>query len=65
MNATKKTEFSPNTLCVDTAELQNILNSGRQTAVRIGTDASARFKIGRRVFWNVSKIQKYLDTISE
>lgn len=41
-------------LSVDTAGLQKMLNSGRQTATQIGMAAGARFCVGRRVYWNVS-----------
>lgn len=51
-------------LTVTTERLQNILDCGRPTAVEIGTLAKARIEIGRRVLWNVSKIQKYLDNIA-
>ncbi len=50
---------------VDTLELQGMLGSGRKTAVEIGTAAKARITIGRRVFWNVKKVQQYIDSISE
>lgn len=50
---------------VDVEELQILLCAGRVTAVRIGEEAQAKVKIGRRVFFNVSKIQNYLDKISE
>lgn len=50
---------------VDTAELQEMLSSGRKTALRVGMAAGARIQVGRRVLWNVSKVQKYLDSISE
>lgn len=50
---------------VDTEGLQEMLSSGRKTALRVGTAAGARIQIGRRVLWNVSKIQNYLDDISE
>lgn len=50
---------------IDTAGLQKYLSCGRGTAVDLGTAAGARIQIGRRVLWNVSKIQKYLDEISE
>lgn len=42
-----------------------MLGCGRKGAVDIGTAAEAKVQIGRRVFWNVGKIQKYLDAISE
>ena len=49
---------------VDTDGLRDLLSCGRETAVKIGTDAQARVQIGRRVLWNVNMIQKYLDAIS-
>ena len=52
-------------ICIDTAELQQMLCTGRKTAVEIGTAAGARIKVGRRIMWNVKKISEYLDTISE
>lgn len=48
---------------VDTLELQILLCCGRVSAVKIGETAGARVQLGRRVLWNVSKIQKYLDEI--
>lgn len=65
MQATRKTESAENKKTVDTPGLQNMLSSGRKTAVEIGTAAGARIQIGRRVLWNVSKVQQYLDSISE
>lgn len=56
---------SVNNLTVDTAGLQSLLSAGRATAVEIGTAAGAKITVGRRVLWNVLKIQKYLDEISE
>ena len=55
---------SDNKRAVDTQGLMQLLDAGRQTATQIGTAAEAKIKIGRRVLWNVSKIQKYLDSIS-
>ncbi len=64
MNAKNK-DNTPERKTVDTAGLQQMLMSGRKTALRIGIAAGARIQVGRRVLWNVEKIQKYLDTISE
>ncbi len=50
---------------VDTNELQQMLSCGRVTAVQIGTNASARIQIGKRVLWNVRRVNAYLDSISE
>lgn len=64
MRATKKSEMVINQVAVTTENLQNILDCGRPTAVEIGTLAKAKVEIGRRVLWNVSKVQKYLDSIA-
>ena len=56
---------SINNLTVDTAGLQSLLSAGYPTAVEIGMATGAKITVGRRVLWNVSKIQKYLDEISE
>lgn len=63
----KTTSFSTNdgTLTVDTPRLMEMLEVGRATAVQIGTEAEARIQIGRRVLWNIKKIKKFLDEISE
>lgn len=64
MRKTKKTEYHVEKILVDTCELQEILCSGRAAAVNIGTAAGARVQNGRRVFWNVKKVQQYVDAIS-
>ena len=61
MNATKQIGTLEDRKMVDTNGLQAMLSSGRKTAVEIGTAAQARVQVGRRVLWNVGKIQKYLD----
>lgn len=58
-------EILANKKTVDTAGLQAVLCCGRKTAVDIGTAAGARCKIGKRVLWNVNKVQQYIDSISE
>lgn len=66
MRATNQNEsiISQDRLAVTTERLQNILDCGRPAAVEIGTLAKARVEVGRRVLWNVSKVQKYLDMIA-
>lgn len=54
-----------NNLAINTNTLMKILNCGRYTAVKIGDNAGARVSIGKRVLWNMKKIQKYLDDIAE
>ena len=64
MHATK-TKNVADKKTVDTVGLQAMLSSGRKTAVEIGIAAGARIQVGRRVLWNVNKVQRYLDEISE
>ncbi len=66
MRKTRETGTSlENKKTVDTIGLQSMLSYGRVSAVEIGTAAGAKITVGRRVLWNVGKIQKYLDSISE
>ena len=64
MRKTSK-EASLNKIAVDTKELQSMLSCGRTTALQIGTEARARLQIGKRVLWNVAKVQDYMDKLSE
>ena len=52
-------------ICVTTEGLQDLLDCGRPSAVEIGTLAKARVEVGRRVLWNVSKVQSYIDSLAE
>ena len=62
MRATKnETPKSGQKITVDTTELKALLSCGRTTAEQIGTAAGARIQLGRRVLWNLSKIQQYLN----
>lgn len=51
-------------LTVNVETLAGMLDCGRATAVKIGTDAGARIQIGRRALYNVAIIEKYLDAMS-
>lgn len=64
MHKTKIVETN-NNIAVGVDQLQAMLGVGRNTADKIGKDAGAVIHIGRRKLFNVSKIQKYLDNISE
>lgn len=48
-------------LMITTEQLMAKLNCGYRSAVQIGTEAKARIYVGRRVWYNVSKIEKYLE----
>ena len=66
MRATSKNENIKNLdkIGVDTNELMSLLSCGRVTAIQIGGQAGARIEIGKRLLWNISKVQKYLDMIA-
>lgn len=53
-----------NYLTVNAETLAGMLDCGRATAVKIGTDAGAKIQIGRRTLYKVSDVEKYLETIS-
>lgn len=53
-----------NPILINTEGLKALTQSGRETAVKIGTLAGARVQIGKSVRWNISKVQKYLDSIA-
>lgn len=65
----RKTNKAPNSfepVLIDTDGLKGMCGGvGRHTAVKIGTAAGARVKIGARVLWNTKKLKEYLETIKE
>ena len=52
-------------LAVDTNGLKKALGCGRTSALKVGMEVKAEIRIGKRVLWNISKIQKYLDSVSK
>ena len=65
MNKTsRKTMQLSNRLTANTDSLAEYLDCGRATAVKIGEAAGAKIQIGKRVLWNMSKVQSYLDSLS-
>ncbi|MFG6366865.1 MAG: hypothetical protein K1W16_00290 [Lachnospiraceae bacterium] len=51
-------------LTVNADTLAGMLNCGRATAVKIGTDSGAKIQIGRRTLYKVSIIEEYLNAIA-
>ncbi len=58
----KQVTFTP--LTTDNEGLQACLGCGLYTALKIGEAAGAKVMVGKRVLWNLQKIQRYLDSIS-
>ena len=54
-----------NPLTVDTEGLKSLLNCGRNSAVEIGKQAGAEIRVGKRLLWNVSKVKRYINAISD
>lgn len=53
-----------NRILLSTKDLQAVLDCGRVSAIRIGTEAGARIDVGRRVLWNRKIIEAYLEKIA-
>ena len=51
-------------LALDSFGLAQALGCGKPMAIRIGSQARARVQIGKRVLWNLNKVQEYLDSIA-
>lgn len=45
---------------LDTEQLQAMTNLGRNNAMKFGEEAKAKVKVGRRVLWSRTKIEKYI-----
>ncbi|OIZ62711.1 hypothetical protein BLA28_20160 [Eisenbergiella tayi] len=62
----RKTKFecAENPIMVNVEQLQARLNCGYKTAVQIGQEAKARVYVGRRVWYNINKVESYLEKIA-
>lgn len=52
-------------MLVTTANLMELLDCGKHSAIAIGHSANACVRLDRKLFWNVRLIQKYIDSVSE
>lgn len=57
--------FDTKKIAVDVNEVMEVLSVGKNTADKIGRDAGAVFKVGRRKLFNVNKLQAYIDKMSD
>lgn len=62
---TESTSANKAQILVDTNDLMTLTHAGKITAIKIGDAAHARVKVGKRVLWNVSKVNRYINEISE
>ena len=65
MKPTKNTNVSSNNICVDLNGLMTLLCCGRATAEKIGKESNACFKVGRRKFYKMDKVNTYLESLTE
>ena len=61
MQKTKDRQITTDKIAVNAQTLAGMLDCGRATAVKIGTEAGARVQIGSRVLFKVSLVEKYLE----
>lgn len=47
-------------LLVTTKMLMEVLSAGKSSAEIVGEKAEAKVRVGSRIFWYLSKIEKYL-----
>lgn len=52
-------------IAVNVENLAKMLDCGRATAVKIGTEAGARVQIGKRVLFKKDKVEAYLEKLTE
>lgn len=65
MRPTTKNNSFDSRITMTSEKLALSMGCGRKAAVSVGTEAGARVQIGRRVLWNVKKVQEYLNAISK
>ena len=52
-------------VAVGVNELMELLSVGKNSAGKIGEEAGAVIRVGRRKLYNVKRIQEYMDSITE
>lgn len=64
MNARTRHDNINECFLLDTQMLCQWLNLGRNTAIKIGNQANAKFIVGKSVRWKKKRIEDYLDSIN-
>lgn len=49
---------------IDTEELRAYTNLGRNNAMKLGEEIGAKVQIGRRVLWDLVKIDQYFNSLT-
>ena len=63
MRSRKKAVVNSTSRLMDTEELREYTKLGRNSAMKLGEEVGAKIKIGRRVLWDRTKIDRYFDRL--
>lgn len=61
---TKRETVTGNTRLLDTDELRDYTNLGRNNAMKLGEEIGAKVVIGKRVLWDRLKLDQYFNELT-
>lgn len=64
MNSRNNIQAKGESRLMDTNELRAYTNLGRNMAIKLGIEAGAKIKMGKRVLWDKVKIDQYLNELT-
>ena len=64
MNSRNNIQAKGESRLMDTNELRAYTNLGRNMATKLGIEAGAKIKMGKRVLWDKVKIDEYLNELT-
>ena len=64
MNSRNDIQAKGESRLMDTNELRAYTNLGRNMATKLGIEAGAKIKMGKRVLWDKVKIDQYLNELT-
>ena len=64
MNSRNNIQAKGESRLMDTNELRAYTNLGRNMATKLGIEAGAKIKMGKRVLWDKIKIDQYLNELT-
>lgn len=64
MNSRNNIQAKGESRLMDTNELRAYTNLGRNMATKLGIEAGAKIKMGKRVLWDKVRIDQYLNELT-
>ena len=64
MNSRNNIQAKGESRLMDTNDLRAYTNLGRNMATKLGIEAGAKIKMGKRVLWDKVKIDQYLNELT-